>query len=75
MREHIEVFCYTQGDTVLIPTSGLNSMDMAVYMNHSKSPNLKFMEDGSLVALKNIEPGEELFIDYDESFGDTHYFE
>jgi len=27
-----------------------------------------------LVALRNIKPGEELFIDYDISFGDVHIF-
>jgi SET domain-containing protein len=75
VREHVEAFCYTDGDTVLIPTSGLNSMDMAVYLNHSKRPNLKFLGDGSLVSLKAIRPGEELFIDYDESFGEVHRFE
>jgi hypothetical protein len=26
------------------------------------------------VSLKNISAGQELFIDYDESFGDTHIF-
>jgi SET domain-containing protein len=75
LRNHIEAFCYTDGDTVLIPTSGLNSMDMAVYLNHSKRPNLRFLGDGRLVSLRAIRPGEELFIDYDESFGEVHRFE
>ena len=75
LRDHVEAFCYTDGDTILIPTSGMNAMDMAVYLNHSKRPNLKFAADGHLVSLKTIRSGEELFIDYDESFGEVHRFE
>ena len=72
--KYIHSFCYVEEDTIFVPTSGLNSMDMAVYLNHSKKPNLRFRKDGTLVAIKKIRSGAELFIDYDTSFGDTHYF-
>jgi SET domain-containing protein len=47
---------------------------LAVYLNHSKKPNLKFKKDGSLISLTDVKEGEELFIDYDISFGEKHYF-
>jgi SET domain-containing protein len=47
---------------------------LAVYLNHSKQPNLRFKKVGVLVTLKAIDQGEELFIDYDISFGEKHYF-
>lgn len=37
------------------------------YINHSKNPNVAYYDDLSVVALKTIEPGEELAHDY----GDT----
>ena len=57
-----------------IPVNGLNSFDLAVYLNHSKQPNLRFKKVGVLESLKAIKQGEELFIDYDISFGEKHYF-
>ena len=75
VREYIESFCFIEEGVTYIPSGGMNAMDMAVYLNHSKEPNLRFMPNGDLVALKNIRAGEELFIDYDESFGGEHVFE
>ncbi len=74
VKNYIHSFCFVDEDNIFIPTSGLNAMDMAVYLNHSKNPNLRFRKDGTLVALKKIRSGAELFIDYDTSFGEKHYF-
>jgi SET domain-containing protein len=49
-------------------------MDMAIYLNHSKKPNVKMKKDGSFTCLKAIKTGEELTMDYDHSFGETHIF-
>jgi SET domain-containing protein len=67
-------FASTTKKTVSIPTIGLNSFDLAVYLNHSKKPNLKFKKAGVLISLRKIAEGEELFIDYDISFGEKHFF-
>lgn len=75
VREYIDSFCFVEDGETYVPSGGLNSMDMAVYLNHSKAPNLRFMPNGDLVALKNVKAGEELFIDYDASFGAEHVFE
>jgi SET domain-containing protein len=67
-------FCYHEKGTYYVPSSGFNTMDLAVYLNHSKKPNLRFTKRGVLEALKNVRKGEELTIDYDESFGGKHHF-
>ncbi|RFC45890.1 MAG: SET domain-containing protein [Verrucomicrobia bacterium] len=74
LKNYIKSFCFVDEDSIFIPSDGLNAMDMAVYLNHSKKPNLRFRKDGSLVALKTIRSGAELFIDYDISFEDEHFF-
>ena len=74
VRKQLEIFCYYEGDTIYVPSIGLNCVDMAIYVNHSKKPNLRFKKDGALYAIKNIKKGEELMIDYDISFGDKHLF-
>ena len=74
VRSQIDMFFYYNRKTVSIPVNGLNSFDLAVYLNHSKQPNLRFKKVGVLESLKAIKQGEELFIDYDISFGEKHYF-
>ena len=74
VRQQIDTFCYYDKKKVSIPTIGLNSFDLAVYLNHSKKPNLRFNKAGVLVSLQDIAEGEELFIDYDISFGEKHFF-
>ena len=74
VKKQVDVFCFVDDGTALIPDIGLNAFDMAVYLNHSKTPNLKFKRNGSLEAVKRIRKGEELFIDYDVSFGAVHTF-
>jgi len=59
---------------MLIPAIGMNAMNMSVYLNHSKTPNLKMRKDGDLIALREIKPDEELVMDYDDSFGEAHTF-
>jgi len=74
VRNQIDMFYYYDRRSVSIPVNGLNSFDLAVYLNHSKRPNLRFKKNGTLISLMNIAEGEELFIDYDISFGEKHYF-
>ena len=74
VRNQIDMFCFYDRKKVSIPVNGLNSFDLAVYLNHSKQPNLRFKKNGELQSLKSIAEGEELFIDYDISFGEKHFF-
>jgi len=75
VRKEIEIFCYYDDDEVRIPSIGLNSMNMAVYLNHSKNPNVQYKKNGQLISLQAIKRGEELMMDYDINFGATHIFE
>ena len=75
VRKEIGIFCYYDDDAVLIPSIGLNSMNMAVYLNHSKSPNVQYKKNSQLITLQPIKRGEELLMDYDVNFGATHIFE
>lgn len=76
IRKQIHMFCYVDNKKkkVDIPVYGMNAMNMAVYLNHSIKPSLKFTKVGGLVSLKKINAGEELTIDYDKSFGEKHIF-
>ena len=74
VRKQIEMFCYYDDKEVLISTMGLNTMDYAIYINHSKTPNLLMKKSGRFETLTKIKAGEELFMDYDHSFGATHIF-
>jgi hypothetical protein len=75
VRKEIAIFCYYDDDEVRIPSIGLNSMNMAVYLNHSKNPNVQYKKNGQLISLQAIKRGEELMMDYDINFGATHIFE
>ena len=74
VREQIKIFCYYFKDEVQVSTMGLNTMDIAFYLNHSKNPNLRMKKSGDFEALRNIHAGEELMMDYDHSFGEKHVF-
>ena len=74
VRRQIDIFCYHHKDEVRVSTMGLNTMDMAFYLNHSKKPNLRMKKSGEFEALRRIKTGEELMMDYDHSFGEKHVF-
>jgi SET domain-containing protein len=74
VRKELDMFCYYDKQHMLVPAIGLNSMNMSVYLNHSKTPNLKMRKDGDLIALRDIKQDEELMMDYDDSFGEVHTF-
>ena len=74
VKELIKTFCYYKDDEVLVSTMGLNTMNIAFYLNHSKEPNVRMKKDESFEALRDIAEGEELLMDYDKSFGETHIF-
>lgn len=48
---------------------GIDGRNELRYVNHSRRPNVVF-EEADLIALRDIEPGEELLHDYGEDWAD-----
>ena len=74
VRKHLANFCLVDSGRVFVPEIGMNAINISVYLNHSKTPNLFFNKQEVLEALRDIARSEELTIDYDLSFGDEHVF-
>ena len=49
------------------PNSWKNSKGFACFINHSCEPNVGYKNNDTLVAMREIQPGEELLLDYDMS--------
>ena len=75
VKKQIKLFCYHEGGHIYIPTFGLNVLDYAFYVNHSKLPNVGMTRSGLYKSLRPIHKGEELFLDYDDAFGEVHVFD
>jgi SET domain-containing protein len=64
-RNFIETYYLYDDEKYFIPAHGCKVMDMANYLNHSSTPNLRSVNDGAYFeTLRAISKGEELFIDY-----------
>lgn len=74
VRKHLSDFCLVEGGRVYVPKIGMNAVNLSVYLNHSKTPNLFFNDEDELEAMFDIGRGTELTIDYDISFGEEHIF-
>lgn len=74
VRRLIDRFCYSENGTFLIPEFGLNAMDIAFYVNHSRNPNVSFVKNGYLKTKRAVAAGEELTMNYDADFGGEHLF-
>ena len=64
-----DFFVIEKDNTVYIPETGLNGIDISFFVNNSKNPNLKIVEDGknealNFKAIKKIKNGEELTVSY-----------
>jgi len=64
-----DFFVIEKNNTVYIPKSGLNGIDVSFFVNNSKNPNLKIVGDGikkeiSFIVCKKIKKGEELTVSY-----------
>ena len=75
VRDEISKFCLIEDQEVHISSLGMNTARMAIYLNHSKTPNVKYQKNGQLITLRASKKGEELLMDYDVNFGEVHEFE
>jgi SET domain-containing protein len=66
-RELVETYCLYDDTYYYIPDYGFKIMDIVNFLNHSDSPNIQSINDGEdFETLREIQEGEELFIDYGE---------
>jgi len=60
-------YCLYDQDNYFVPAHGFKKMDVALFLNHSDSPNIISIQDGDYFeAIREIKAGEELVIDYGE---------
>lgn len=64
-RALIENFCLYDETGYFVPDEGFDTMDLAFYLNHSDTPNIRSIDDGNYFeALQDIPAGTELLVDY-----------
>lgn len=60
-------YCLYDDANYFLPAQGFKKMDVSLFLNHSDNPNIISINDGEYFeAIRNINPGEELLIDYGE---------
>jgi SET domain-containing protein len=61
----VENYCLWDETHYYVPDHGFKVMDVSLFLNHANEPNLISINDGEFFeAIRDIEEGEELFIDY-----------
>lgn len=64
-RNLIETYCLYDETHYFVPDYGFKLMDLALYLNHSSTPNIASVNEGeAFEALRDIPAGEELLVDY-----------
>ena len=63
----ISNYCLYDAENYFIPDYGFKKMDLVNFLNHSDTPNLVSINEGEFFeAIRDIQKGEELVIDYGE---------
>lgn len=63
----VENFCLFDEAFYYIPEYGFKVFDLAVFLNHSETPNIISINDGeAFETTRDIKAGEELLVDYGE---------
>lgn len=66
-RMLIETYCLYDDKDYFVPANGFKQMDLALYLNHSNTPNVRSVNDGEFFeAIEEIPVGTELLVDYGE---------
>jgi hypothetical protein len=61
----VENYCVYDATTYWVPRDGFRALDLSFFLNHSEAPNVVAVDDGAYFeALRDIDAGEELFVDY-----------
>jgi hypothetical protein len=64
LREMISVLFIPTDGEMWLPNCGTNLVYLNAYLNHSTSPNLRTSDGFNFIALRKINEGEELTVDY-----------
>lgn len=63
----IQNYCLYDEQNYFVPDYGFKKMDLVNFLNHSDTPNIISINEGEFFeAIRDIEKGEELVIDYGE---------
>lgn len=63
---------FDENMSYFVPGNGFKKLDLSHFLNHSDTPNVQSIDDGEYFeALRDIKPGEELFIDYGTIVSDS----
>jgi SET domain-containing protein len=66
-RTLIENYCLFDEEKYYVPDYGFKKIDISLFLNHSDTPNIISIEEGTYFeSTRFIREGEELFIDYGE---------
>jgi len=61
-----DFFVIEKDQTVMIPEHSFNNMDISFFINNSKKPNMKTVDNGfTFITLRKIKKGEELTVAYE----------
>ena len=64
-KDLIENHCLFDEDHYFISEYGFKLVDLVIYLNHSEIPNVRSLNEGEqFEALRDIQEGEELLVDY-----------
>ncbi len=64
-RNLVETYCLYDETHYFVPDYGFKLMDLVLYLNHSSTPNIASVNEGEeFEALRDIQEGEELLVDY-----------
>ncbi len=64
-RHLVETYCLFDETHYHLPDDGFKKMDLVHFLNHAEQPNVQSIDEGAwFEALRDIAPGEELFVDY-----------
>lgn len=64
VKKMIDDFFIPERDTIELPASGLNGIDISFYSNHSSTPNMKTDDGETFITIRDIKEGEELTYSY-----------
>ena len=66
-KDLVETYCLFDRDRYYVPANGFKEMDLSLFLNHDDKPNVRSVNGGAFFeAIRDIEKGEEITIDYGE---------